>query len=80
MHDRTYESKSLTFSNSDNGYADIVARIDCHTFRRIPVCNESFVESHVLLIYLCSGKRIFPFSLWILLTSQTLRFRSVQEG
>jgi glutamine synthetase len=34
MHDKTYER--LTFSTADNGYADILARIDLRTFRRVP--------------------------------------------
>ncbi|ANB12340.1 hypothetical protein AWJ20_590 [Sugiyamaella lignohabitans] len=35
MHDRTY-SKELTVSNAENGYRDLIAKIDLTSFRRIP--------------------------------------------
>ncbi|PKY19332.1 glutamine synthetase/guanido kinase [Rhizophagus irregularis] len=35
MHDKTY-TEELEISNCDNGYADIVAKVDISTYRRIP--------------------------------------------
>ena len=35
MHDQTYV-KELAISNKDNGYRDILARVDLSSFRRIP--------------------------------------------
>jgi glutamine synthetase len=35
MHDRTY-SQELSISNAENGYRDILAKIDLASFRRIP--------------------------------------------
>ena len=35
MHDQTYY-KELSVSNAQNGYRDILARVDFSTFRRIP--------------------------------------------
>jgi glutamine synthetase len=35
MHDKTY-FRELSISNAENGYRDILAKIDFSTFRRIP--------------------------------------------
>lgn len=42
MHDKTY-FKELTVSNAQNGYRDILARVDMDSFRRIPWECESGV-------------------------------------
>ncbi|CAJ0837975.1 13906_t:CDS:2 [Entrophospora sp. SA101] len=39
MHDRAY-SEELSISNSNNGYGDILAKVDLSTFRRIPWENN----------------------------------------
>ncbi|CAN6664574.1 hypothetical protein TRVA0_036S00386 [Trichomonascus vanleenenianus] len=39
MHDKTY-SKDLLISNADNGYRDLLARVDFSSFRRIPWENN----------------------------------------
>jgi len=39
IHDTTY-TKELGISNKENGYGDILARIDWSTFRRLPFENN----------------------------------------
>src|ERR1700760_3234570 len=39
MHDMTY-IRELKISNKDNGYRDIIARVDLKSFRRIPWENN----------------------------------------
>ena len=39
MHDAVY-SRELLISNKDNGYRDILAKIDLSTYRRIPWENN----------------------------------------
>ena len=39
MHDQTY-TKELTVSNKENGYRDIIAKVDLNSFRRIPWENN----------------------------------------
>ena len=39
MHDQTY-TKELKISNKENGYRDIIARIDLTSFRRVPWEND----------------------------------------
>lgn len=39
MHDQTY-FKELKISNKENGYRDLVARVDLDSFRRIPWEND----------------------------------------
>ncbi|RIA97066.1 hypothetical protein C1645_796056 [Glomus cerebriforme] len=39
MHDKTY-TEELEISNLDNGYADIIAKVDLSTYRRIPWENN----------------------------------------
>ncbi|CAI2166810.1 8834_t:CDS:2 [Funneliformis geosporum] len=39
MHDKTY-SEELEVSNQENGYADIIAKVDISTYRRIPWENN----------------------------------------
>lgn len=47
LHDKTYEQ--VNFSRADNGFADIVARIDLGTYRRIPW--------HVFFLFILFGKQ-----------------------
>jgi glutamine synthetase len=39
MHDRTY-SKDLKISNAENGYRDLIAKVDLQSYRRIPWENN----------------------------------------
>lgn len=39
MHDQTY-FRELKISNADNGYRDIIARIDLSSYRRLPWEND----------------------------------------
>lgn len=44
MHDKTY-FRELSISNANNGYRDILAKVDISTYRRIPWEAESFPPS-----------------------------------
>lgn len=53
MHDRTY-TKELLISNAENGYRDLLAKIDIQSYRRIPWEDKSPSSKQFVPFFLVS--------------------------
>jgi glutamine synthetase len=53
MHDRTY-TKELLISNAENGYRDLLAKIDINSYRRIPWEEKSLSSKGYVPFFLIS--------------------------
>lgn len=61
MHDRTY-FKELSISNSENGYRDLLAKIDLQSYRRIPWEEDKSTSKGIpfFLVSFCDPETELP--------------------